>query len=286
MLNRIKAAYVGGYLIFCYVVTGFALWQLISHDSTQTVVISWFGVVLVTAPLALLIGFMMVKPVVARTSRHLPELHLPIVLGLAASVYGHLQSGMILPLVLAVIGYIGFLLYVHWYSVYRRPANVHLQAGSTLPEFNLTDTDGNQVPSHKLLQQTSIILFYRGNWCPLCMAQIKEVVASYHKLADLGAQVVLVSPQPHSQTRLLAKKFNVDFKFMTDKNNAAARTLGIVSEFGIPTGLEAMGYNREAPMPTVIITNQEGKVIWAHETDNYRVRPEPETFLEAIQAQG
>jgi beta-lactamase superfamily II metal-dependent hydrolase len=37
-------------------------------------------------------------------------------------------------------------------------------------------------------------------------------------------------------------------------------------------------------MPTVIITDKQGTVVWTHETDNYRVRPEPETFLEVIRA--
>jgi len=43
-----------------------------------------------------------------------------------------------------------------------------------------------------------------------------------------------------------------------------------------------MGYDTEAPMPTVIITDANGRVHWADETDNYRVRPEPETFLKVL----
>lgn len=285
MLNRIKAAYVGGYLTFCYIATGFAIWQLLSEGLSQALILSWVGVLLASAPLAVLIGFIMMKPVVARTSRHLPELHIPILIGVALAVYGSYQSNIVLPITLAILGYLGFLLYVYWYSVYQRETSTEIQVGNTLPDFSLIDVQGSPVSSRDLLQQTSIILFYRGNWCPLCMAQIKEVVASYKKLSDLGAQVVLVSPQPHSQTRQLAKKFAVDFKFMTDKDNAAAKALGIISKFGIPTGLEAIGYDTEAPMPTVIITNSQGQVIWSHETDNYRVRPEPDTFLEVIQAQ-
>jgi hypothetical protein len=35
-------------------------------------------------------------------------------------------------------------------------------------------------------------------------------------------------------------------------------------------------------MPTVIITDEQGKIIFADLTDNYRVRPEPETFLRVL----
>ena len=37
-------------------------------------------------------------------------------------------------------------------------------------------------------------------------------------------------------------------------------------------------------LPTVIITDAKGKIVFADLTDNYRVRPEPETFLKVIDA--
>ena len=98
----------------------------------------------------------------------------------------------------------------------------------------------------------------------------------------MGADVLLISPQPEDNTRALAQRMKVAFRYLSDPGNQAARTLGIASEFGIPTGLEVLGYDTEAPMPTVIITDTEGRVIWADETDNYRVRPEPGVFLEVL----
>ena len=35
-------------------------------------------------------------------------------------------------------------------------------------------------------------------------------------------------------------------------------------------------------LPTVIVTDANGKVIWVHETDSYRIRPEPDTYLEVL----
>ena len=50
----------------------------------------------------------------------------------------------------------------------------------------------------------------------------------------------------------------------------------------MPLGMEAMGYAADTVMPTVIITDAQHNIIWLDETDNYRVRPEPETFLRVI----
>jgi hypothetical protein len=35
-------------------------------------------------------------------------------------------------------------------------------------------------------------------------------------------------------------------------------------------------------MPTVLITNPDGTILFADETDNYRVLPEPGLFLESV----
>ena len=37
-------------------------------------------------------------------------------------------------------------------------------------------------------------------------------------------------------------------------------------------------------MPTVIITEAGGRILWVDETDNYRVRPEPQTYLDVLAA--
>ena len=47
-----------------------------------------------------------------------------------------------------------------------------------------------------------------------------------------------------------------------------------------------LGYDSDTVMPTVIITGKDGKIVWTHETDNYRVRPEPDTFLEVLRRHG
>lgn len=76
----------------------------------------------------------------------------------------------------------------------------------------------------------------------------------------------------------------VNFHFLNDKDNKMARKLNIDHAHGTPLGMEVFGYTSETVLPTVIIANEEGKVIFLDQTDNYRVRPEPETFLNILDA--
>jgi len=50
-------------------------------------------------------------------------------------------------------------------------------------------------------------------------------------------------------------------------------------------GMEIFGYDQDTVMPTVIIVNAEGEILFADQTDNYRMRPEPDTFLRILDEQ-
>ena len=186
----------------------------------------------------------------------------------------------------AGVGVLGVTLYVYWYSKFQRDESDALAIGEILPVFELEEESGEKFSSEQFIGQPSLLIFYRGNWCPLCMAQIKEVAGQYKALAELGATVALISPQPHENTRGLAKKFDVPFKFLVDKDNKAAKVLGIYAKNGTPKGMEVLGYDSDTVMPTVLITDKTGNIIFADLTDNYRVRPEPETFINVLKQHG
>ncbi|MGJ8687485.1 MAG: redoxin domain-containing protein, partial [Spongiibacteraceae bacterium] len=174
MLKKLKALYVNIYLVFACAVSGYAIWQWQSSGDWLT----WTGVLLSAAPMLLFISFIMLKSVVARTSENLIEAHIPIATGVLLALYGSYNQGTALPALLAVLAYVGFLTYVFWYSRYGREGSEKLQVGNALPAFTLKDVEGNAISSRQLCDKPSVIMFYRGNWCPLCMAQIKEVAAS------------------------------------------------------------------------------------------------------------
>jgi len=225
--------------------------------------------------------FLMILRSRARTGEHLPVLTAVIAISSIGAVIMARDIGPLL-LLAATTPVVGWLLYDYWYSSLGRDAPSSLVVGAPLPSFVLEEEDGASVASDTFRGKPSLLLFYRGNWCPLCMAQIKEIAAQYKALSDRGVQVVLISPQSHKHTRKLAAQFDVPFRFLVDKGNRAARQLGLDVQFGIPMGMQVLGYASETVMPTALITDREGVIRFADLTDNYRVRPEPGTFLRVL----
>lgn len=218
---------------------------------------------------------------IARTTANM---HIMLIAGVAGTGLSMVLGGQPLTLPVAIaagVGVLGVVLYVYWYSRFDAPSLTVLRTGATLPDFQLRE-GGKLVSSSTLTSRPALWIFYRGNWCPLCMAQIREVAAQYRELARRGVDVFLISPQPESHTASLAAKVDAPMRFMTDTDNAAAKALGVMEKAGLPAGMQVLGYGSDVPRPTVFITAAGGKLIYCDLSENYRVRPEPAEFLAVL----
>jgi len=257
-----------------------SLWQLGRGASIW----GWLGVLLCTAPLLIYVSYALLTLRVARTSKRLPLVGAQALLGTGLAGYGALtSSGGYVPLGLSVSFLVGFVWYAYSFAGFlkARPSD-RLAKGLRLPEFVLRNAQGQAIRSEQLLQRPMVLVFYRGNWCPFCMAQVKELAQRYREIDALGAGIAFISPQPLAKTAALAERFGIPAEFLVDEGALLARRLGIVAEYGIPTGLHLLGYSSDTVMPTVVITEASGRILWADETDNYRVRPEPDTYIEVL----
>ncbi len=273
MQNLSKSIFIGVVITLSLLVSIYAVQQL-------TVSFSWemVGVLLASAPLSAVVGYFFIVGRV-RTSSNLWIMLVLSSLGSSLAIYNYAQNTGLLSL--ALTSTIGHWIYVFWYSRFKQRDHSQLTKGANLPNFPLTTLDGTLINSADFSGRKTLMIFYRGNWCPLCTTQIKEIAASYQQLAKGGVRIALISPQSQNHSTKLASKFDVPFDFYVDTNNAAAKALNIFAENGLPTGLQVLGYDSDTVMPTVIITDETNKILFADLTDNYRVRPEPATF-EAI----
>ncbi|MEM7644717.1 MAG: peroxiredoxin family protein [Pseudomonadota bacterium] len=239
----------------------------------------WLGVLIASAPLPAFVSVLMVSKPAGRTSRNLPGLLFLTGLGLALTLIAAPGAGPA-PALLAASASLAFLWYDFVYSDLGRTPSGVLRQGAPLPDFTVKDLDGQDVTRADFLGQRTLFLFFRGNWCPLCMAQIEELAARYRDLTEMGVQIALISPQPHTKTAELARKYDIDMRFLHDPDGRAALSLQIHAPDGTPSGLTLFGYARDTVLPTVIATETDGTILYLDQTDNYRVRPEPDTFLD------
>ena len=278
MINLLKSFFISAYATYVFVVAAIAI-RISLRESDM----AWFGVLLAHAPMAFLFARLMTLKDMPRSHARLPWITAMTLTGFALAITGWPDNDT-LAVTLGTAGAVTYFVYLFWYSSFGRSAVQALAPGKKLPVFSATDAKGGLFSTSDLRGHPAVLLFFRGNWCPLCMAQIKEIAAAYRTLAEKKIEVVLISPQPQSRTASLARKFDAPMRFVVDTDNRIARQLGIAWKHGLPAGMQLLGYDSESVLPTVIVIDADGQIVLADQTDNYRIRPEPATFIAALEA--
>lgn len=260
--------------------------SLVQAAITDYEQMAWLGAAMASIPMPFVMAWLMLKSV-ERTTDNLPFLVAIAAIGVVISVFEQFVEGAAGwgPTSVALISATLFGVYVFWFSRFGRVQNSNFSVGSKLPDFELHDVDGNVFETDELLGSPAVLMFYRGNWCPLCVAQIRELAGRYQDLEAMGINVALVSPQSDEQSRKLAALHDVPFRFLVDEDNKIARSLEIAVSNGVPIGLPG-GYAADTVLPTLIVTNAAGTIVFSDQTDNYRVRPEPDVFLAILRRSG
>lgn len=266
----LKRFFILPYLTGLFLLSVYSLYQMFNHAQH----LAWLGSSLALLPLLIYMANLALRKR-GRGQGRLP-IHLVIaLLGLAVT----LVSGLGSAIACALYGTIGLVLYDYWYTPVKRDRSL-LTEGAILPEFTVLNHDGQEESSHTWLGQPNLIMFIRGNWCPLCVAQVGEIAAQYQAIHAKGVIVRVISAQPEKQTRQLANKFDVPMQFYSDPEASAAATLNSKHVNGVPAGM--LGYQADTVLPTVLITKADGVICYADLTDNYRDRPEPQLLMDKI----
>lgn len=168
--------------------------------------------------------------------------------------------------------------------------------GQTAPSTTLKTADGSPVSLKALtMQKPSIVLFYRGGWCPYCNRQLSELKAIEQELVDMGYQVLAISPE--SPSRLQEQKLETEFAvtLLSDESLETIRQFGV--GFYVPNETsqlykEKMNINLTKddsarsvlPAPAIFIVDKEGLIQFNYVNPNYTVRPSAELLLNVAKA--
>lgn len=165
--------------------------------------------------------------------------------------------------------------------------------GTTVPKATVKTADGSPVSLHALLmQKPSVVVFYRGGWCPYCSRQLAELKDIEKDLVAEGYQIIAISPE--SVEQLNAQKLKTKFaaQLISDENLEAIKAFGIA--FYVPNDTRALYKERMnidlpadaddravLPAPAIFITNTQGQVVFSYVNPNFRVRPSAQLVLSA-----
>lgn len=171
--------------------------------------------------------------------------------------------------------------------------------GSKLPDAHLLDVHGAETTLYGALgDQTAVLVFYRGGWCPFCNIALNTYAAELvPELARRGVALVAVSPQTPDASLTLYEKNELTFTVLSDPGNRLAAVVGIVTEPSdearaaqLALGLDLTEVNADGtialPMPTTIVVDANRVVRWIDIHPDYSTRSETNEILAAVDSVG
>ena len=70
-----------------------------------------------------------------------------------------------------------------------------LLIGETIPDATLVNSDGENIQLYDLIKtKPTVLVFYRGGWCPYCNLQLSALAITQEEIIELGYQIIAVSP--------------------------------------------------------------------------------------------
>lgn len=167
-----------------------------------------------------------------------------------------------------------------------------LAVGTMAPAFTAREADGQ--PFHfepgKLAKRT-LLVFYRGGWCPYCNAHLKDLRTVVPKLNQEGYDVLFLSTDRPEILKSSLKE-PMDYHLLSDNEVHAARAFGIAYRLDDATYAKYQTYGldleqiqgtklHELPAPAVIVIDRTGKIRFLHASEDYTVRLSAAEVLQA-----
>lgn len=170
-----------------------------------------------------------------------------------------------------------------------------LQVGDEIPDVTLKDPFGNDAELQNLVsEKPTLLIFYRGGWCPYCNGHLSQLVEIEEQLYDMGIQILAISPDKPSYLKESTMEHELNYKLLSDSNMNATKQFGLAFKVDTTTvnrykrnGLdlaERSGYDHYLlPVPAAFLVDTDVTIRYRYFNPDYTVRIENEEILSAVE---
>jgi peroxiredoxin len=180
-------------------------------------------------------------------------------------------------------------------QVCMKPEDVKpIGVGALVPDVPVVTADGETKSLRGVTNGVkTVLVFYRGGWCPFCTRHMAELGKIKNRLEDMDYQIVAISPDKPSELMATMEKNHVDYTLLSDSTASVIKAFGLaykVDDATVETyrsdhqiDLERASGMRHhiLPVPALYLVGANGIIKYAHWDPNYESRLDGEAILRA-----
>ena len=146
------------------------------------------------------------------------------------------------------------------------------------PDFNLKNTEKNNIALSSYKGKTVVLAFYPGAFTGVCDTEMCSLRDSMNSFNELNATVLGISVDSPWANAEFAKKYEINFNLLSDYNRNVSKAYDMI--FNGLGGLE--GY--ECSNRGVIIIDGEGLIQYRWVAENPGVEPNYSEIIEKVKS--
>ncbi|MDZ4712449.1 MAG: peroxiredoxin-like family protein [bacterium] len=166
-----------------------------------------------------------------------------------------------------------------------------VKTGQKIPSVNVKNIDGRVVSLDSIVSSMpTVLVFYRGGWCPYCNVQLSGLQKIESELINLGYQIVAVSADKSELLSETVNKEQINFTLLSDFDGMASVEFGIaykvsdeyyskLKDYNLDLETVTGNKNHILPVPSVFIIDTSGKINFEYINPDYKVRLDPDELL-------
>lgn len=161
--------------------------------------------------------------------------------------------------------------------------------GETLPNGNFQNVEGEYIQLRAILEEKpTILVFYRGGWCPYCNVQLSGLVEIEEDILELGYQIVAISPDDYKNLQSTIENNSTKYKLLSDPNGEFIQEIGIAFKTSSSLKEYIIGKGQKGetssvmPAPTVMIVDKKGVIKFEYINPNYKERISGDMLLSVL----
>lgn len=172
--------------------------------------------------------------------------------------------------------------------------DVHpLAVGDSAPDGILSTIRGKNVSLETLVEhKPSVIIFYRGGWCPFCNMQMDQLVKIQPELKKLGYQVLAISPDKPEKLKKSLGKHHINYTLLSDRTMEITRKFGLAYQVSqeIQGKMQNKGISLDSstgnslhmlPVPAAYVIDGKRLIRFVYFNADIKVRVNPDDLLNA-----
>jgi peroxiredoxin len=158
-----------------------------------------------------------------------------------------------------------------------------LKAGAMLPAGSIVQTlDGKPFSLNAAAAgKPTVLIFYRGGWCPYCNAHLRDLQGSEPALRAMGYQILAISADPPEKLRQTMTDDSLTYTLLSDASLQVAARFGLKYKANAEF-IDALrkGHNTDLLTqnggylltPAAFVLDRQGTIRFAYANPNFTVR--------------